>query len=309
MRIFPTIIRRTTVVISTVTNWLASAKAATKVSTVGTFLLGRPKPAAKVTPLASGISKAAEKPAAKVTTNAVGTVAQQIVKAAAKLSTVNAGTIKASAKSAALVAFGPMTMRVPEKAASVLLTKLDLSHTSFVVTAAQDAGGTGTWQNPTNMQGATNATVSTFSGGLVLGTGKLRGTAMVAQPNRPAILVIDQVYLRYHYKTTGLPVVSDLISQLALGFRINTTPLAGPDKDIAVVTSNDDFLVAGREIRIDDGAGKFIDGATAAVSTAVTWANIALIQPYLNAATIANGLMAYSVDSVRLRVVAHVALG
>lgn len=187
-------------------------------------------------------------------------------------------------------------------ATSAVRASFDLVHKSYVVTAAVDAGATGTWNNPTNIQGTeqgTQAGSATFSGGIVLGTGKLRGTAMVTQPTR-GTLIIDEVWLRFHYQTIGLPVVSDLISQLALGYRINTT-VPTVDKDVQVVTSNDNYLVAGREFRIDNGAGAFTD----VVGTAVTWENITLLQPYFSATTILNGLMTYYADAIRLRVVAH----
>lgn len=242
-------------------------------------------------------------------TGAAGGAAAAVVnwltrlKPAVRVQTVGRFLISA-VKPGTRVRFSSLVLKVQQKPALVASrVSFDLVHKSYVVTAAVDAGATGTWNNPTNIQGAeqgTQAGSATFSGGLVLGTGKLRGTAMVTQPSR-GTLVIDEVWLRFHYQTVGLPAVSDLISQLALGYRINTAPVAGTDKDVVVVTANENFLVAGREVRIDNGAGAFTD----TLGTAVTWANISLIQPYYAATTILNGLMTYYADAIRLRVVAH----
>ena len=261
------------------------------------------KPATKLT-LSPITAKVTEKPATKLT---MSPITQSGTKVTAGTKQTNVLTAKAPENPATKLTLAPIRATALEKPASkILQIRFDLTHKSNVVTAAVDAGATGTWNNPTNIQGPRDAAVATFSGGLVLGTGKLRGTAMVAQPNRPATLLIDSVSLRYYYKTAGIPAVSDLISSLAVGFRINTSPIAGVDKDVhSVSAGNEDFLVAGNSFRIDDGAGKFIDGASPAVSTAVTWANIALLQPYLNASTIANGLMTYTADAIDLTVVAH----
>lgn len=206
-------------------------------------------------------------------------------------------------KPATVVRFAPFTLKTQARpATSAGRLSFDLDHRSHIITAAVDAGGTGSWSDPNNITAApqgTRAGSAQYSGGLVLGASKLRGT-MVAQANRGP-LIIDAVYLRYHYETSGLPLVSDLISNLALGFRINTAPLPTSDHVLHSVSSNEERLVAGREIRIDNGAGAFVD----ALSTPLTWANVGLVQPYFGATTIANGLMAYYADAIRLRVVAH----
>lgn len=253
--------------------------------------------------MSDGLSQQASrppKPSGGVVSAVVNWLAR--VKPATAVRTVGRFLI-AFPKLATTVRLAPFRLlSVQKPAVSAVRASFDLVHKSYVATAAQDAGGTGTWNNPTFIQGqeqGTQAGSATFSGGLVLGTGKLRGT-LVTQPTR-GTLIIDEVWLRFHYQTTGLPVVSDLISQLALGYRVNTAPVAGADKDVVVVTSNDNYLVAGREFRIDNGAGAFTD----VLGTAVTWANITLIQPYFSATTILNGLMTYHADAVRLRVVAH----
>lgn len=246
-----------------------------------------------------------QRPATRLAVFSVAVLRQSVVVAGTRLTSIYTGTLRLVARPGVRFSFdAPLRVLMAQRpGTNVVQATIVGTHLSHVVTAAQDAGGTGTWQNPTNMQGSpegTRAGSSTFAGGLILGTGKLRGTALVAQANRA--YQIDSVWLRFHYETSGLAVVSDLISQLALGFRIGTSPLPGPDRDMAVISANENFLVAGREIRIDDGAGKFLDGVSAAVSTPVTWANIALLQPYFSASTIANGLMSYYADGIRLRV-------
>jgi hypothetical protein len=101
-----------------------------------------------------------------------------------------------------------------------------------------------------------------------------------------------------------VPVVDDLISRLVLGYRINTSPLPATDKDvITIATGNSNFHASPgpQTARIDNGAGAFSD----TLGTAVTWANVALIQPYFKC-SIVLGLTGahYYADAVRLRVTA-----
>lgn len=309
-KIFPVIVKRTTInnIISGVTNWLAATKPATKVSTVATLIAAKPKVAIRQTfaPMAMTIL---EKAATRVSTVNSGTLGKPLLKPAARAVQLVSGTVRPNELPAVRQMFAPMILKTAERpAGKIVQVEFDLTHLSYVVTAAQDAAGTGTWQNPTNIQGqeqGTQAGSSSYAGGLLLGSAKLRGTAMVAQANRPSTLVIDAVYLRFHYQTTGLPIVSDLISNLVLGYGLNQLP--PNDITVATITVNEDFLVAGREIQIAD-SGHYLNAAGGQAfipNIGPTWANIAALQPYFGATTIANGLMTYYADAVRLRVVAH----
>ena len=201
----------------------------------------------------------------------------------------------------------PSTLLVTEKPAlKISQVQIDLSHTSYVVTGSNDTGNLQNWTNPTNLQGAENSVFATFGGSAtLLVSGVLRG-AMAAQPNRPANLVIDQVWLDFYGKAVGLPIVSDLVSGLTLRYRVGG--ITALEKTLQTInTGTADFSVTPLSFRIDDVAnGVFNDGATPALSSALTWANIALLAPDWSAQVIL-GLVStiFSADAVRLRVIAH----
>jgi hypothetical protein len=211
-------------------------------------------------------------------------------------------------KVAGNVSQSPSTLLVSEKAAGhISQVNITLLHGDYVVTGSNDTGNVQNWTNPTNVQGAPNASFATFAGGAILESGVLRGTH-VAQTSRPSTLIIDKVFLDFYGKASGLPVVSDLVSNLTLRYRINTSPVAGQEKSLqAISTGTADFSVTPLTFRIDDVAnGVFNDGATPALSTALTWANIALVQSDWSATTILGLVGAlYSADAVKLRVEAH----
>lgn len=175
----------------------------------------------------------------------------------------------------------------------------DLVHQSFVVTMTNDTGNTQNWTNPANAQEANNGVFATWANALAILqlVNKMHGTT-VAQPNRPASLLIDSVHLAVWGAFSGLPIADDLTTALSLGYRI------GGITALDVQTHR--YTVSGGspsadEVRIDDGAGAFTD----TLGTAVTWANIALLQFYANATALAGINPSYSVDALRLRVVAH----
>lgn len=302
-----TIIRKITAVVGAA-NMLMRVKAGVRLAMRGTLLVPQ-KVAVKLGQL--GTLTVPQKAAVRIAAFLAGAFTA-IVKSGLRLAQIGSLTVLEIAGVRASMA--PALLWILQKPAiKISQVSFNLVHGSWVVTAAQDAGGTGTWNNPTRMQAAaqgTQAGSATFSGGLILGTGKLRGT-MVAQSNRPTSLIIDEVYLEFSGETTGLPVVSDLISNLQLGYRINTTPIPGVDTTLEQLESNQNFFIGGsggklfRINRTGADSGKFTDGATAAVSTDVTWANIARVQPYFSATTIATGAMDYYADAVRLTVIAH----
>ncbi len=228
-------------------------------------------------------------------------------KVAANIGTVLSAIIGYT-KPAANVSQSPSTLLVAETPAGhISRVDIELLHGDYVVTGSNDAGNVQNWTNPTNVQGAPNATFATFAGGALLESGVLRGTH-VAQTNRPSTLIIDKVFLDFYGKAVGLPVVSDLVSNLTLRYRVNTAPVAGVEKTLqAISTGTTDFSVTPLSFRIDDVAnGVFNDGATPALSTALTWANIALVQSDWSATTILGLVGAvYSADAVKLRVEAH----
>lgn len=286
------------VIISGIANYLGRVRSATKLTMTARLVM--PVRSATRILFSPSVLIMIEKSATKITTFSSAVLNQKIVKSGSRFTSIYTGTWKPDQKSATKVTFAPVILTSPQKLATNITQATAVgTHKSYVVTAAVDVGGTGTWNNPTRIQGqeqGTQAGSATYSGGIVLGSARLRGTVMASQNNRA--YTIDAVYLRWHYQTVGLPIISDLISQFELGYRINTSPIPTVDDQVYVVSVNEDFLVAGREIRIDNGAGQFIDD----LSTPVTWANLALIQPYFHAATIANGLMTYYADAIRLRV-------
>lgn len=214
-----------------------------------------------------------------------------------------------SPKPATRITSTPARLLAGERPATEMVrVQYDLAHASHAVTAAQDAGGTGTWANPTRAQGAPNdpgdhSGDSDIGGsGALLITGLLRAT-MVSQPVR-GNLVITRVDLDWYGQTVGLPAVDDIVSRLILGYRINLNPIPAADKDtitLSVGTTNFHAAQGPQTARIDNGAGAFTD----VLGTAVTWANISLIQPYFKA-SIVLGLTGchYYADAVRLRVTA-----
>lgn len=207
------------------------------------------------------------------------------------------GTIKAAAR---VTQSGFTLLSSQKPAGSIPRIFIELAQATHVVTGSNDTGNVTNWTTPTNIQGAPDAAFSTFQGAVLLGSGVLRG-AMVAQFNKTS-LEIGSVYLDFYGKVAGLPVVSDLVSNLTLRYRVGG--VTAVEKTLqAISTGANDFSVTPLSFRIDDGAGKFTDGATPALSTAVTWANIDLLSPDWSASTLAGLVGAlYSADAVRLRV-------
>lgn len=306
-RIYP-VIKRVTNIISGVINFRFDVSAAIRSSWVGNLLAARQNPATRVTwsPIRwTTLQRAASRVTAFISDGLV----KLTQRAATVASWSPADLLAARENPATRQTMAPATLVAakPRSAGNVVQVQYDLNHASHIVTAAQDVGGTGTWNNPTRAQGAPNdpgdhSGDSDIGGqALLLVTGTLRGT-MVAQNSRPATLAISAVYLDWYGQVSGLPVVDDLVSRLILGYRINTSPVPGADKaEVTITTGNSNFHSTPRTARIDNGAGAFTD----ALGTAVTWANIALIQPYFQASIILGLTGArYYADAVRLRVVA-----
>lgn len=268
MKLYPT---NTTVIIQNIisglVNWLARTKVGVRLASI-IRLVANQKPAVKLSPAASRLT-VAQKPAVKLSQSS-------------------------------------SRMTVPQKPAyNVTQIAFNLVHMSHIVTAANRVTSTQNWTNPANAQGAPNGVFATWGNPLsILSTGTLNGT-MIAQPapaaGRPASLVIDEIYLRFYSKATGLPLIDDLLSGSTVGFFINTAPVAGTDTVLLRHGLNYDNVATGEEFRIDNGAGAFID----TLGTAVTWANVSLIVPYFKGDAIVGVNPTISADACRLRVVAH----
>lgn len=286
-------------------NFRANVRSATKQTVVAVLRAAEQKPATRVTSAPATLRAALQRPATRVTQTISGTV-KATQRAAARAAMAPAVLVAARQRTAARQTMAPTTLVGARQraAGNIVQIKIDLNHASHVVTAANRVTNVNNWATPANMQGApqgTRAGSSSFVGQLLLSSGTIDGT-MVAQANRPSSLAIQSVHLDFYGDTAGLPIVSDLVSSLILGFFINLAPIPGTDTTLDTINvSSAPFLATPRSFRIDNGAGAFTDIA----GTPVTWANIALIKPFFKAQIIANATgITYYADAVRLRVVA-----
>lgn len=303
-RIFPVTIRRTTTVAGGAVNWLARTKPAVALGSIGRLLVSA-NPAVRLSQRATLL--VAQKPAVRLTATTSGT-AKPSVKPAAKLTPQ--ATLLMSQRPA-IKTTTPMQMVTTEKVApNIVQVTFDLIHGNWVQTgtAFQDTGGN--WNNVANMEGAgqgTEAGSASLDEGIVLTQGTIRGNH-AAQPNRPADLVIlngaaagtNGVWLDFYTKGRGITL--GVLSSLVHGFRFNTTPIPGTDTAMGSPSPVHDNLVTPRSVRIDNaGANNFLD----ALSTPLTWANVALVQPYCTGTILVDaGLAHFYVDAVKLRVFA-----
>lgn len=286
-------------------NFRANVRAAARQTVVASLRAALQRPATRVTMSPADLRAALQRPATRVTQVISGAVSVS-QRAATRVTLAPATLIAARQRPASRQSMGPATLvgARQRSGGNIVHIKFDLTHQSFIATAANRATNTQNWTNPANAQGPPNASAATWGNPLsILSTGTLNGT-LFGQSNRPASLAITAVYLQFYSKASGLPIVDDLLSGASLGLFVNTSPVPGPDKVLARHGINYDNFAAGEEFRIDDGAGKFIDGATPALSTAVTWANIALLVPYFKGDAIVGVNPTVSADACRLRVVA-----
>jgi hypothetical protein len=271
MRLFPSVIKRITTIISGgLVNFLLSVKPATRLQTLAT-LLTRQKPATKLTMAPSSLT-VPQRSGTRLTTFSTATLAKASQRLASRLSITSTGTIKLNQRPATKIIAPPFTLLATEKPATEMVQQfINLEHKSFVVTMTNDTANVRSWTNPANAQGANNATNAVWDGSLAVAqTGKMHGT-LVAQPNRP--YVIDSVWMAVWGSWSGLPVVDDLLSGLTIGYRI--------------------------------GGLTALDVQTIRRGTRVTWANIALLQFYAGGQTLVGVASTFNVDAIRLRVVAH----
>lgn len=302
MKIFPVSVKKFyTTVVSGLVNWLARTKAAAKLTAVGRLLVTE-KPAVR---LASRVALTTpEKPAVRLSSLVSGVV-KASQKPVARLAAV--GRLLVPAKAALKLAGAASRMLVSGKPASnITQVDIDLSHTSFIVTAANRVGNTTNWTNPANAQDAPDATHATWTNTLAILTlnNAIDGT-MVAQSNRPSTLLIKEVWLQFYSSASGLPIVDDLLSGVTLGYFINTAPVAGSDTTCTRHGINYNAL-AGEEFRIDDGDGSnFTDTTVPPGGTPITWANIALIKPWAKASSVVGIAPSATLAAIRLRVVAE----
>lgn len=295
-KIFPTVIRRVTTIISGAANYLGRQHPATRLSWVG-VLVERIRPASRVT-IAPARLVMSERPASRISTFSVAILGQVLQRPAARLNGFLSGATTLTQRPSTRATFAPFVAKTLERPATNMTEAfITGEHKSFVVTFTNDLANTRNWTALANAQGANNGTNANWDGSLSLAQlGTMHGT-LVAQPNRGS-MVIDAVYLAVWGSWSGLPVIDDLLSGLTTGYRIGGITALDVQVLRRGVSSGSDV---GTEVRIDNSAGAFTD----TLGTAVTWTNIAALEFWAKGQTLIGVSSQFNIDAMRLRVVFH----